>query len=167
MSCGARIPVSHLRGANAGALSGSEVNDREYWGGIAALQETGPTPILWNLIDRLMETGQIRKVNDYQIVWPSGFELDEVAKATIEYQLAQAHNLQTAWCTIDEIRAEEGKLPLPEGAGKVVLGLKAPPPPPPSTQTGTDAKASNGSGAESSDSAYLWLAKRFRRKKKQ
>jgi hypothetical protein len=57
-SCGSRIPLSHLRGANAGTLAGSEVNDREYWGGIAALQKLAE-PIIWELVDRLIETGQI------------------------------------------------------------------------------------------------------------
>jgi hypothetical protein len=32
LSCGSRIPTSHLRGANAGTLAESEVTDREYWG---------------------------------------------------------------------------------------------------------------------------------------
>jgi hypothetical protein len=123
LSCGSRIPLSHLRGANAGTLAASEVNDREYWGGIATLQLLYESTI-WELIDRLVETGQIRKVNDYRVVWLAGFELTEQGKAAIKLQLAQAHNFESGWKTVDELRAEEKLDPLPDGAGKVVLGLK-------------------------------------------
>jgi CRISPR/Cas system-associated exonuclease Cas4 (RecB family) len=71
-----------------------------------------------------MDTGQIRRVNDYRVVWLSGIELSEKDKAAVELQQAQARNLKTAWMTLDEIRAEEGKDPLPNGAGNVVLGVK-------------------------------------------
>ena len=157
LSCGSRIPLSHLRGANAGTLAASEVNDREYWGGIAALQSLGESTI-WELIDRLMETGQIRKVNDYRVVWPAGFELSETAKAMIMLQQAQARNLKTGWMTLDEIRAEQGLKELENSAGKVVLGLK---------------KAEQqpfGQGASVVSSADMNLLQRFfsrlRRKKK-
>ena len=123
-SCGSRIPLSHLRGANAGTLAGSDVNDREYWGGIAALQVLAEPTYFGELVDRLMETGQIRRVDDYRVVWPAGFELKESAKAAIELQLAQARNLQCSWKTVDEIRAEEDLPPLPNGEGNVVLGLR-------------------------------------------
>jgi hypothetical protein len=159
LACGTRIPTSHLRGANAGTLAGSEVNDREYWGGIAALQPLAE-PIIWDLIDRLMETGQIRQVNDYRIVWPAGFELSESSNASIELQLAQARNLKTSWKTVDEIRAEEDLEPLPSGAGAVVLGLNK----------SVQPSAFEASPAASSDSAdssrVVGFFLKFRRKKK-
>jgi hypothetical protein len=123
LSCGSRIPEAILRGAQAGALTGSEVNEREYFGFISSLQALWE-PYIWDLIDRLMETGQIRKVEDYRIVWQSGLELSEKDKAAVELEKAQARNLKTGWLTVDEIRGEEGKKPLPNGAGAVVLGLK-------------------------------------------
>jgi len=122
-SCGADIPQAMLRGANAGALTGSEVNEREYWTGISALQLLHE-PTIWALIDALIETGQISEVEDYRIVWPAGFELTEKDKAAIKLQLAQVHNLESAWKTVDELRAEEKLNPLPNGAGNVVLGIK-------------------------------------------
>ncbi len=123
VSCGSRIPLSHLRGANAGTLAGSEVNDREYWGSISSLQKL-IEPTIWQLIDRLMETGQISKVTDYRIVWPAGFELTETAKADLDLKKAQALNLKSNWSTIDELRLEEGKDPLPNGEGNIILGLQ-------------------------------------------
>jgi phage-related protein (TIGR01555 family) len=159
LACGTRIPTTHLRGANAGTLAGSEVNDREYWGGIAALQPLAE-PIIWDLVDRLMETGQIRRGNDYRVVWPAGFELSEISKASIELQLAQARNLKTGWKTVDEIRAEEDLEPLPNGSGAVVLGLNKG-----SQQSAFE--ASPVAGADAADSGrFVGLLLKFRRKKK-
>jgi len=123
ISCGSGIPLAILRGAQAGALTGSEVNEREYFKYISA-QQTLIEPVIWELIDRLMDTGQIRRVNDYRVVWLSGIELSEKDKAAVELQKAQALALKTSWLTVDEIRAEEDKDPLPDGSGNVVLGVK-------------------------------------------
>jgi phage-related protein (TIGR01555 family) len=165
LSCGARIPLSHLRGANAGTLAGSDVNDREYWGGVAALQELGPTPVLWELIDRLMDTGQIRRVNDYRVVWPSGFELNETQKASIMLQEAQARNLKV-WCTLDEIRAEEGKLALPNDEGKVLLGSKKSAPQVVSSNSGESGVPSAAVSDNADSNRVFGFLLKFRRKKK-
>ena len=122
LSCGSRIPVTHLKGATAGTIAGSEVNDREYWGGVA-MQQSLLEAIVWDLIDLLMETGQIDHVEDYNLVWPPGFELSEPTKADIMVKEAQARNLQLGWMTVDEVRADQGLEPLADGAGKVVPGL--------------------------------------------
>jgi phage-related protein (TIGR01555 family) len=156
-SCGADIPQAMLRGANAGTLAGSDVNEREYWNGISALQVL-KEPTIWALIDALMETGQIREVNDYRVVWPAGFELTETAKAAIRLQQAQARNLETNWKTIDEIRIEDELKELPDGAGKVVLGLeksKAP--------AQSFGQSSNAVNADSNRVVGFFL--KFRRKK--
>ncbi len=167
-SCGSRIPLSHLRGANAGSLAGSEVNDREYWGGIAALQKLAE-PIIWGLVDRLIETGQISfkygKRRDYRVVWPAGFELTESAKAAIELQLAQARNLKCNWKTVDEVRAEEDLPPLPNGEGNVVLGLKRQFTPSDAVVSPSEL-AGSSSASDEADSGSLGLLRRFRRKKK-
>jgi len=128
ISIGSGIPLAILRGAQAGALSGSEVNEREYFKVISDFR-TLYEPCIWDLIDRLMETGQIRKVNDYRVVWPGGVELSEKDRASVELQLAQARALKLQYCTVDEVRAEEDKEPLPDKAGEVVPGLRKPEPP--------------------------------------
>jgi len=122
LSCGSRIPVSHLKGATAGTIAGSEVNDREYWGGVAMHQSLLERTI-WDLIDLLMEIGQIDRVEDYNLVWPPGFELSDQTIADIKLKEAQAHKLQLEWMTIDEVRADEELDPLPEGVGEIVVGL--------------------------------------------
>ena len=120
LSCGSRIPVSHLKGATAGTIAGSEVNDREYWGGIA-MQQSLLEHTIWNLIDILMETGQIDRVEDYNLVWPPGFELSDQTIAELNLKQAQARKLQLSWMTINEVRADQGLDPLPDGAGQVFV----------------------------------------------
>ena len=122
LSCGSRIPVSHLRGATAGTLAGSEVNDREYWGGIA-MQQSLLERVVWDLIDRLMDAGQIERVEDYNLVWPSGFELSDQTVSEIELRQAQAQKLMLSWMTLDEVRKKQGLTPLPNGVGQVVPDL--------------------------------------------
>jgi len=122
LSCGSRIPVSHLRGATAGTLAGSEVNDREYWSGIA-MQQSLLERVIWDLIDRLMDVGQIDRVVDYNLVWPSGFELSDQTVSEIELRDAQTLKLKLEWMTVNEVRDEQGLDQLPDGAGQVVPGL--------------------------------------------
>jgi phage-related protein (TIGR01555 family) len=127
IAAGSGLPLAILRGAQAGALTGSEVNEREYFKLISDAQSRYE-PAIRQLIDALLECGQIRfKYNvqkEYRIVWHSGFELSEKDKAAVELQQAQARNLKTGWMSIDEVRAEQGLGGLSDGAGQVVLGLQ-------------------------------------------
>jgi len=130
IAAGTGLPLAILRGAQAGALTGSEVNEREYFKLISDAQSRYE-PAIRQLIDALLDCGQIRfKYNvqrEYRIVWNSGFELSEKDKASIELQQAQARNLKTGWMSVDEVRGEQGLGVLPNGAGQVVLGLQKKP----------------------------------------
>jgi phage-related protein (TIGR01555 family) len=127
ISAGSGVPLAILRGAQAGALTGSEVNEREYFKLISDAQSRYE-PAIRQLIDALIECGQIRfKWNvqrGYRIVWLGAFEMSEQTKASVELQQAQARNLKTGWMTLDEVRGEQDLEALPNDAGKVVLGLK-------------------------------------------
>jgi phage-related protein (TIGR01555 family) len=127
IAAGSGLPLAILRGAQAGALTGSEVNEREYFKIISDAQSRYE-PCIRQLIDALLDCGQIRfKYNvqrEYRIVWNSGFELTEKDKASIELQQAQARNLKTGWMSVDEVRAEQGLEALPNNTGLVVLGLE-------------------------------------------
>jgi hypothetical protein len=123
-SIGSGVPAPMLRGAQAGAISGSETNQLDY-GKIVSDAQGRYEPGVRQLIDLLIECGQIQtNVKEYRFVWNSALELTETQKAAIELQLAQARDLKTGWKTLDEIRAEEHLKPLPDGAGAVVLGVK-------------------------------------------
>jgi hypothetical protein len=124
ISAGSGVPLAILRGAQAGELAGSEVNEREYFKLISDAQSRYE-PGIRALIDALIACGQVKtNVKDYKVVWLGGFEVSEKDKALVELNLAQAREKKGGWKTIDEIRAEEGLKELPDGAGKVVLGIK-------------------------------------------
>jgi hypothetical protein len=124
ISAGSGVPMAILRGAQAGELAGSEVNEREYFKLISDAQSRYE-PGIRALIDALIACGQVKtSVKDYRIVWLGGFELSEKDKAVVELNLAQAREKKQGWMTIDEIRAEQGLQQLPNGEGKVVLGVK-------------------------------------------
>jgi len=124
LSTGSGVPAPILRGVQAGAVTGSETNQLDY-SKIVSDAQGRYEPGIRQLIDLLIECGQIQtSVKDYRIVWNSALELTESQKAAIQLQLAQARNFKTSWMTVDEIRAEQGLLPLPNSAGQVVLGVK-------------------------------------------
>jgi phage-related protein (TIGR01555 family) len=127
ISAGSGVPLAILRGAQAGALTGSEVNEREYFKLISDAQSRYE-PAVRQLIDALIECGQIRyKWNvqrGYRIVWLGAFEMSELNKAEVDVKEAQARSFRSNWLSVDELRSEEDLSELPDGQGKVVLGLE-------------------------------------------
>jgi hypothetical protein len=119
ISAGTSIPMAMLRGAQAGQLAGSEVNEREYFKLISDCQSRYE-PGIMDLIDRLMETKQIPDVH-YRIKWLGGFEVNPRDKAAAELDRVRALALMTDWMTVNEIRGVEGLERIP--GGDVVLGL--------------------------------------------
>jgi len=119
ISAGTSIPMAILRGAQAGQLAGSEVNEREYFKLISDCQSRYE-PGIMDLIDRLMETKQIPDMH-YRINWLGGFEVNPRDKAAAELDRVRALALMTDWMTVNEIREVEGLERIP--GGDVVLGL--------------------------------------------
>jgi hypothetical protein len=119
ISAGSGVPMAILRGAQAGTLAGSEVNEREYFKLISDLQSRYE-PYIMDLIDRLMETKQIPDVH-YRINWLGGFEINPRDQAAAELDKTRSLTLKTNWMTINEIRQIEGLERLP--GADVVLGL--------------------------------------------
>ena len=123
VSVGSTIPLPILRGAQAGALTGSEVNEREYFKLISDAQSRYE-PGLRFLIDKLIEIGQIKtQVKDYKINWLGGFEINEKDKALTELSKAQATQIKTNWMTVNEIRAAQDPPLDPVPGGDIILGL--------------------------------------------
>jgi len=119
ISAGTSIPMAILRGAQAGQLAGSEVNEREYFKLISDCQSRYE-PGIMDLIDRLMETKQIPDVH-YRIKWLGGFEINLRDQAAAELDKTRSLELKTNWITVNEIRQLEGFERIP--GGDVVLGL--------------------------------------------
>jgi hypothetical protein len=160
IAAGSGVPLAILRGAQAGALTGSEVNEREYFKLISDAQSRYE-PAVRQLIDALIECGQIqfkwKTRRDYRIVWLGGAELSEKDRASVRLQEAQARNLETNWKTVDEIRAEEELEALPDKAGEVVLGLG---------KQSLEPQAQPEAVSEADASGFAWLLSKLRRKKK-
>ena len=121
LSAGTGIPEALLRGAQAGALTGSEVNEREYFKVISSIQSK-VEPIVRQLITWILPqaTGE---VVDFEVNWRGGFEPSEKDKAATELMHQQARELETRYKTLDEVRMSEGLKELPSGLGTAVLGL--------------------------------------------
>jgi hypothetical protein len=149
ISCGSGIPEPVLRGAQAGALTGSEVNERAYFKMVSDVQ-TSFEPIVRELIDKIIMFNMkvdADNIPSYEVVWHPGFELTEVEKANVAETMSRAAVNCTKFMTIDEVRQRFFNMEeLPGGEGKVVLGLKAPEPQqvnPFKFDAATDAEAAN------------------------
>jgi hypothetical protein len=114
ISMGSSIPKQKLEGTEAGAVTGSEVNQREYYKYVSDQQKVYEAEIVGPLIDLLMEMGQIVPNVDYKIEWESAFELDSAMKSAAELADAQAANLERSYLSVDEVRAKRGIKPWDE-----------------------------------------------------
>lgn len=106
-----------IKGVSAGRVSGSEVNERQYFKSIT-LQQRKKEPMLRELIDRLIQTGQVEFSGDYFIDWIDPFMVNPQDKASIEYLQERTNALRGQTETVDEVRARKGMPPLPNGEGK-------------------------------------------------
>lgn len=149
ISAGSGIPLAVLRGVQAGALTGSEVNQQEYYGLISD-EQTAYEDGIRKLIDIILtfkkaETNNLSqdaiektliaiagdqqtpetKVPAYHFNWLGGFELDEKKKAEIEEIKARTLQIKGQWLKRNEIRAiENPDLPplTEEEGGNELLG---------------------------------------------
>ncbi len=113
------VAKDSIQGVSAGRVTGSEVNERQYYKSISLLQNQ-KEPVIRELVDRLIQTGQIEYEGDYVIDWVDPFEVNPQDKAAIEFMETRTRALQT-WKTFNELRAEEGLEPI-EG-GDVLMSL--------------------------------------------
>ncbi|MCL2641959.1 MAG: DUF1073 domain-containing protein [Candidatus Bathyarchaeota archaeon] len=139
------IPQAKLVGAQAGALTGSNVNMQDYFKVISRIQNGLPTKIAKQVILWLAESGQITRlktiaqtdsltrqfikkfhrgdyrkkiVQHFAIVWNSAFEHSEIDKAKIELDNVRSNQGKLDYMTIDEVRASEDLDPLPNKEGE-------------------------------------------------
>jgi hypothetical protein len=113
ISAGSGIPLAILRGVQAGTLTGSEVNQQEYFaliGDEETYYETG----IRQLIKSLTKTE-----DDFKFKWMGGFQLDDLKQAQINQVIAQTLQIKGDWHTRNELRKlEDPKLkPLSEEQG--------------------------------------------------
>ena len=101
------VAKNSLQGISGGRVTGGESDERQYFKSIT-LQQNMIEPTLRELIDRLIQTGQIVFTGEYEVEWIDPFEVNPQDKASIEFLETRTRALKT-WLTINEVRAEEGK----------------------------------------------------------
>jgi len=117
ISMGSGIPKTKLEGTEAGAVTGSEVNQREYYKYVSDQQKLYESQTVGPLIDKLMEIGQLTPNVDYAITWASSFELDTTAQNAAKVADAQAAASELKYMLIDEVRAKRNLKTLSEVTG--------------------------------------------------
>jgi len=113
------VATDTIKGVSAGRVSGSEVNERQYYKNIS-LHQHQKEPFLNTLIEKLIQTGQVEFDGEFSIAWVDPFEVNPQDKASIEFLQARTQALQT-YMTINEIRELNGLDPLPEGGDVLML----------------------------------------------
>lgn len=106
ISAGTGIPLAVLRGVQAGALTGSEVNQMEYYGLISD-EQSGYEHGIQLLINAIMNVLPEAETVDFQFNWLGGFELDEEKQANIKLLEAQELQIRGQWHTRNELRKME------------------------------------------------------------
>lgn len=117
ISIGSGVPEPILRGAQAGALTGSEVNERKYFKLISSIQSDCDEMVRW-VCDKLV-AGLARARTDYTINWVSGYETSPLEQAQESLTNEQANAIKLKYMTVDEVRARaaDDLEPLPNGEG--------------------------------------------------
>lgn len=82
------LPYALIVGVQAGQVTGSETNLVDYYSDIHTVQALEIQPVLEDIYDRLMDTGQLPKA-EYETVWNPLFEMDEKDKVEIEKMEAE------------------------------------------------------------------------------
>lgn len=125
ISAGTGIPLAILRGVQAGALTGSEVNQQEYYGLISD-EQSGYEHGIRELINAVLRvTTEDEQPRDFMFEWQGGFELDEEKKARIAQIEMDTLVKKAQFLTRNEIRQLiDPKLAdlSPEQGGDEVLG---------------------------------------------
>jgi hypothetical protein len=127
ISAGSAIPLAILRGVQAGTLTGSEVNQQEYFaliGDEETYYETG----IRELINAILKTTRISGETQFKFKWMGGFQLDDLKQAQIDQVKAQTLQVKGDWMTRNELRAlQDPSLPklTPEQGGEELLSKGA------------------------------------------
>jgi len=122
IAAGTGVASDSIKGVSSGRVTGSEVNERQYYKSIS-LHQNQKEPMLRELIDRIIQTKQVKDAPpDYDIEWVDPFEVNPQDKAAIEFMQTRTIALKT-WITIDEARAIDHLDPLPDGLGEVLMSM--------------------------------------------
>jgi hypothetical protein len=102
ISAGSGIPLAILRGVQAGTLTGSEVNQQEYFaliGDEETYYEMGIRQLI-NAIPKIVG----EKERQFKFKWMGGFQLDDLKQAQIDQVKAQTLQVKGDWMLRNELR---------------------------------------------------------------
>jgi len=133
ISAGTGIPLAILRGVQAGALTGSEVNQQEYYGLISdeqsayehGIRELIKIILSLNKPDSKTASDVEAKPVEFEFNWQGGFELDEEKKARIEQMKVATITQLGQFLKRNELRAKyDPELPelTEEEGGNEIIG---------------------------------------------
>lgn len=107
VSAGSGVPKSILRGVVEGRLTGSEVNERNYWDVIANVQ-IDLDPYIRTLIG-WAHKGETWTLPDYyEVDWIPGFEVSAETQSKTAWNNARANQANLSFMTLDEVRNLSG-----------------------------------------------------------
>jgi hypothetical protein len=116
------VPMTLVLGTEAGAISGSETNIKEYYGKVRSRQENRAKPIVMDMIQRLQEL-RVLPGGDFEIKFPDPQFKDEEKEAQVDKIIAESASLlvESGILTPNEARAkfELSEDELPDGLGNV------------------------------------------------
>ena len=114
IAAGTGVAKDTIQGVSAGRVTGSEVNERQYYKSIS-LHQNQKEPLIRELVDRIIQTGQVSDPPaQYVIEWVDPFEVNPQDKAAIEFMETRTTALKT-WITINEARALDHLEPIDDG----------------------------------------------------
>jgi len=102
IAIGSRIPKDILKGASAGALTGSELNQMNYFSLISANQARYEKYI--NLFAIRINPSITSVVEAAIIKWKMKFQMSEREQADVEYRKAETNVLLLNYLTVNEVR---------------------------------------------------------------
>lgn len=127
LATGTCIPEAILRGVQAGALTGSEVDTKQYFKVISSIQSKFE-PYVRSLIDFIIASGQAgvtwaKTLREYEVSWLGGFQPTEKEQSDTESVDQDVLVKKMQYMTVNEVREEQGLKKI-GSEGDVVLSLK-------------------------------------------
>jgi hypothetical protein len=123
ISLGSGIPVAILRGAQAGALTGSEVNEREYFRLVSDVQGR-VEPMVRDLINKILPlTYEGSKIPEYKVNWNSLYEQSEREGLACALEKERIIQLKLNYMMVNEVRKVELGDSKNVSGGDVILSI--------------------------------------------
>ena len=113
IAAGLGVPKDILVGVSAGAITGSDINQK------SSFKEIGEIQRDMEILFRELGGRMGYDMENVFFEWAARFAHDEEERSKIDLNRAQELAIRSGWLTINEIREIEGLPPIPEGESMV------------------------------------------------